>query len=162
MSPREWDEALAVFGEEEKAMTRQLDALNAKRRWRPMTAVKPDDLFEGTAGSLILLELFDGGPQRIVYHFMSVQNGKQVAPAAHGWWMQCHILLICVLATSRSCCPRRSTRCSPIGNVWAGTCRGICVWAPRSMTTWQDSPAANFVGSQVMQRGTTARRESSA
>ena len=59
-----------AFREEEKALTRRLDALNAKRRRLPMTPVAPGYVFEGPDGAISLLELFDGRRQLIVYHFM--------------------------------------------------------------------------------------------
>lgn len=62
--------ALLAFREEEKAMTRRLDALNAERRRLPMTAVSADYVLDGPDDSVELLELFDGRPQLIVYHFM--------------------------------------------------------------------------------------------
>ncbi len=66
----EWREELATFREEEKALTRQLDALNARRRRLPMTRVDADYLFDGEEGQKSLLELFSGRSQLIVYHFM--------------------------------------------------------------------------------------------
>jgi len=62
VSADEWQGQAAAFREEEKALTRQLDALNAKRRRLPMTEVRGDYVFEGVEGSRTLLE--------IVYHFM--------------------------------------------------------------------------------------------
>ncbi len=66
----EWKRQLLDFREREKALTRELDVLNAQRRRLPMTPVRADYAFEGTDGSRTLLELFDGRSQLIVYHFM--------------------------------------------------------------------------------------------
>lgn len=63
-------DALLAFREEEKAVTRRLDALNAERRRLPMTAVAADYVFDGPEGPVSLLDLFDGRRQLIVYHFM--------------------------------------------------------------------------------------------
>ena len=61
---------MLALREDEKALTRQHDALAARRRRLPMTRVDPNYRFEGEHGSRTLLELFDGRPQLIVYHFM--------------------------------------------------------------------------------------------
>lgn len=66
----EWKNQLLAFREKEKALTRQLDALNAERRRLPMTAVRADYLFAGPTGTRSLLDLFDGRSQLIIYHFM--------------------------------------------------------------------------------------------
>lgn len=66
----EWKQRLLAFREKEKAMTRQLDALNAERRRLPMTSVRSDYVFEGVDGQRTLLELFEDRDQLIVYHFM--------------------------------------------------------------------------------------------
>ncbi len=66
----EWETELAELRRQEKAVTRQLDALSARRRRLPMTPVDPGYVFEGEAGSRTLLDLFDGRPQLVVYHFM--------------------------------------------------------------------------------------------
>ena len=66
----QWRQELASFREEEKAMTRRLDALSAKRRRLPMVKIETDYLFDGEDGPVSLLELFDGRSQLIVYHFM--------------------------------------------------------------------------------------------
>lgn len=66
----EWKRQLLEFREKEKALTRQLDQLNAERRRLPMAAVDSSYVFAGDSGRRSLLELFDGRPQLIVYHFM--------------------------------------------------------------------------------------------
>lgn len=66
----EWRAEVLALREDEKALTRQLDALAARRRRLPMTHVAADHRFEGEHGSRTLLELFDGRSQLIVYHFM--------------------------------------------------------------------------------------------
>lgn len=66
----EWEAALADLRVREKALTRELDALNAQRRRLPMYPVSDDYVFDGVDGQRTLLELFDGRPQLIVYHFM--------------------------------------------------------------------------------------------
>ena len=66
----EWRKELASLREEEKAMTRQLDVLNARRRRLPMTQVDAGYVFDGEGVRRTLLDLFDGRSQLIVYHFM--------------------------------------------------------------------------------------------
>jgi predicted dithiol-disulfide oxidoreductase (DUF899 family) len=56
--------------EEEKAMTRARDRLNAKRRELPMVEVTTRYELEGPSGPVELLDLFEGRRQLIVYHFM--------------------------------------------------------------------------------------------
>lgn len=66
----EWKNQLLAFREKEKALTRQLDVLNAERRRLPMTEVQADYAFAGPVGTRSLLDLFEGRRQLIVYHFM--------------------------------------------------------------------------------------------
>jgi predicted dithiol-disulfide oxidoreductase (DUF899 family) len=54
----------------EKEATRQRDALAAERRALPMVRIDKRYAFEGPSGTRTLLDLFDGRPQLIVYHFM--------------------------------------------------------------------------------------------
>ena len=60
VSPQEWAAAREELLVEEKALTRARDALAAKRRRMPRMAVEKDYRFEGPAGELSLLDLFDG------------------------------------------------------------------------------------------------------
>ena len=54
----------------EKELTRQKDALNADRRRLPMVAIEKDYTFEGPEGTLRFADLFAGGRQLVVQHFM--------------------------------------------------------------------------------------------
>jgi predicted dithiol-disulfide oxidoreductase (DUF899 family) len=74
----EWRAAREALLQKEKAMTRSRDALAAERRRLPMMRIDKDYVFEGTDGPVRLLDLFDGRPQLLLYHFM-------FAPGAHGW-----------------------------------------------------------------------------
>lgn len=56
--------------EQEKALTRQYDAVSAQRRRMPMVKLEKDYVFHGTSGEKRLIDLFDGRRQLIVYHFM--------------------------------------------------------------------------------------------
>jgi predicted dithiol-disulfide oxidoreductase (DUF899 family) len=67
VSPQEWDAAREELLVEEKKLTRARDALAAKRRRMPWTAVEKEYRFDGPEGPLSLLDLFDGRRQLIVY-----------------------------------------------------------------------------------------------
>jgi predicted dithiol-disulfide oxidoreductase (DUF899 family) len=66
----EWRIARKELLAEEKALTRARDALNVKRRKLPMVRVDKSYTFEGAAGKVGLLDLFEGRRQLIVQHFM--------------------------------------------------------------------------------------------
>jgi predicted dithiol-disulfide oxidoreductase (DUF899 family) len=66
----EWLAARKELLAKEKEMTRQRDALSSERRRLPMVRIEKDYVFEGPKGSATLLDLFEGGPQLIVGHFM--------------------------------------------------------------------------------------------
>ncbi|GAA1014544.1 hypothetical protein Aple_047580 [Acrocarpospora pleiomorpha] len=76
VSAEEWQAARDELLIEEKAATRALDALAAKRRRLPMVEFRTDYVFDGAAGKADLLDLFDGRRQLIVYHFMLEPGGE--------------------------------------------------------------------------------------
>jgi predicted dithiol-disulfide oxidoreductase (DUF899 family) len=78
VSQKEWSRARAGQLAKEKAATRARDRLAAERRRLPMTPVDARYAFAGPNGKLDLLDLFEGRPQLIVYHFM-------FAPGVDGW-----------------------------------------------------------------------------
>ena len=67
VSPQEWEAARQELLVEEKALTRARDAMAAKRRRMPWTAVDKEYRFEGPSGTVSLADLFDGRRQLIVY-----------------------------------------------------------------------------------------------
>ena len=69
-SREEWLRARTALLEREKDLTRQRDALNAERRSLPMVEVTKAYRLAGPDGEVRLLDLFEGRPQLIVYHFM--------------------------------------------------------------------------------------------
>jgi predicted dithiol-disulfide oxidoreductase (DUF899 family) len=69
-SREQWLVARRELLAKEKAHTRQRDALNAQRRRLPMVAVTEDYRFEGPAGQVGLLDLFDGRGQLVLQHVM--------------------------------------------------------------------------------------------
>jgi predicted dithiol-disulfide oxidoreductase (DUF899 family) len=69
-SREEWLAARKELLEQEKEYTKAGDALAAQRRRLPMVKLDKDYSFDGPAGRVSLLDLFKGGRQLIVYHFM--------------------------------------------------------------------------------------------
>jgi predicted dithiol-disulfide oxidoreductase (DUF899 family) len=78
VSAEEWQKARNALLVKEKAATRARDALAAERRRLPMTRVEKKYVFEGPTGKVSLLDLFEGRPQLLLYHFM-------FAPGVNGW-----------------------------------------------------------------------------
>ncbi|MCJ0973751.1 thioredoxin family protein [Pseudomonas sp. PS1] len=70
LSRQDWLAAHAEHLKQEKALTRQRDALAAARRELPWTAVDQAYRFHDAQGPVSLAELFDGRSQLIVKHFM--------------------------------------------------------------------------------------------
>lgn len=66
----EWLAARLDLLEQEKALTRQRDAVARARRDLPRVPVDKDYVFEGASGKRTLADLFDGRSQLIIYHFM--------------------------------------------------------------------------------------------
>ncbi len=78
VTAQEWDAARAALLVKEKAHTRARDALAAERRRMPRLLVEKDYAFDGPAGRLSLLELFEGRRQLVVYRAF-------FEPGVHGW-----------------------------------------------------------------------------
>lgn len=70
VTEQQWLTARKAHLEREKQLTRELDRLRAERRRLPMTKIDKAYVFEGPAGKVSLLELFQGRRQLVVYHFM--------------------------------------------------------------------------------------------
>ncbi len=69
-SRAEWLAARTALLAKEKDLTRQRDALNIERRNLPMVEIDNDYEFDGPTGKVRLIDLFEGRPQLIIYHFM--------------------------------------------------------------------------------------------
>jgi predicted dithiol-disulfide oxidoreductase (DUF899 family) len=78
VTPQEWEAARLELLVNEKQLTRDRDALAAKRRRMPWLAVDKEYRFEGPDGPASLLDLFDGRRQLIVYRAF-------FEPGVHGW-----------------------------------------------------------------------------
>src|SRR5262245_49515270 len=70
VSREEWLTARQALLAKEKEATRARDALNAERRLQPMFKISKNYLFEGVDGQRSFVDLFEGRPQLILYHFM--------------------------------------------------------------------------------------------
>ena len=66
----EWLAARTALLAEEKELTRQRDALNAKRRELPMVEIDKDYSLQGPQGTVGLADLVEGRRQLVIYHFM--------------------------------------------------------------------------------------------
>jgi predicted dithiol-disulfide oxidoreductase (DUF899 family) len=77
----EWLEARRALLAQEKELTRLRDELSTARRNLPMVSVDTDYVFEGPNGEANLVELFDGRPQLIVYHFMFDPSWEDGCPS---------------------------------------------------------------------------------
>ena len=66
----EWLAARKELLAKEKDLTRLRDALNAERRDLPMVEIEKDYMFDGPNGAVRLIDMFEGRPQLIIYHFM--------------------------------------------------------------------------------------------
>jgi predicted dithiol-disulfide oxidoreductase (DUF899 family) len=66
----EWRAARVELLQKEKELTRARDALNIERRNLPMVEIDKEYTFDGPNGRVGLVDLFEGRPQLIIYHFM--------------------------------------------------------------------------------------------
>ena len=78
VAPEEWEAARLHLLVKEKELTKARDAMAAERRRMPWTEVVKDYEFEGPAGRVSLLDLFEGRQQLIVYRAF-------LEPGVHGW-----------------------------------------------------------------------------
>ena len=69
-SREEWRAARVELLEREKELTKRRDALSVERRELPMVEIDKAYAFHGPQGEVGLLDLFEGRPQLIIYHFM--------------------------------------------------------------------------------------------
>ncbi len=65
----------------EKELTRERDALNTERRNLPMVEIDKEYEFDGPDGTVRLIDLFEGRPQLIVYHFMFHPEWEEGCPS---------------------------------------------------------------------------------
>ena len=77
----EWLAARKALLAKEKELTKQRDALNTERRNLPMVEIGKEYTFEGPDGRVGLVDLFEGRPQLIVYHFMFDPSWEDGCPS---------------------------------------------------------------------------------
>ena len=77
----EWLDARRALLDEEKDLTRRRDALNTRRRELPMVEVEKNYTFEGSDGTVRLVDLFEGRRQLIIYHFMFDPSWEDGCPS---------------------------------------------------------------------------------
>lgn len=70
VSREDWLTERKILLSDEKALTKQRDCVNAKRRRLPMVKIDKEYVFESSNGKTTLLNLFEERRQLIVYHFM--------------------------------------------------------------------------------------------
>lgn len=70
VTPSEWLAARKELLAEEKRLTRQMDALSAKRRALPWVKIEKDYRFDTRKGRASLADLFAGRSQLVIQHFM--------------------------------------------------------------------------------------------
>ncbi len=80
-----WLEARKELLSEEKAFTRQRDALSARRRQLPWVRVEEEYRFQTGAGEKSLADLFGNATQLIVQHFMLGDGWDAGCPSCSFW-----------------------------------------------------------------------------
>ncbi len=81
VSPEEWEDARQALLVEEKKLVRARDAMAAKRRRMPWTAVEKEYRFEGPTGSARLTDLFEGRRQLVVYRAFYAPDVTTIPPS---------------------------------------------------------------------------------
>ncbi len=81
VSREEWLSQRIALLEEEKALTRQSDALAERRQALPWVRIDKAYRFDTDAGSASLADLFRGRSQLLVYHFMFGPDFKAGCPS---------------------------------------------------------------------------------
>jgi hypothetical protein len=77
----EWVAARRELLAREKDLTQQRDALNIERRNLPMVEIEKDYVFDGPTGPVRLIDMFEGRPQLIMYHFMFDPEWEEGCPS---------------------------------------------------------------------------------
>jgi predicted dithiol-disulfide oxidoreductase (DUF899 family) len=78
VSPEQWEQARQQLLIKEKELTHARDAMAAARRRMPWQAIEKEYVFEGPAGKVSLLDLFEGRPQLVLYRAF-------FEPGVFGW-----------------------------------------------------------------------------
>ena len=120
----EWQRARDELLEAEKAATRTLDALAARRRRLPMVAFDSDRyVFSTSTGTCSLLDLFDGHRQLVVYQFMDVGPDDFCPGCTHFTRNVVDLGDLEDAGVAWSTCPTcQSARSRPTRPGWVGPC----------------------------------------
>jgi predicted dithiol-disulfide oxidoreductase (DUF899 family) len=78
VSPEQWEQARQQLLIKEKELTHARDAMAAARRRMPWQAIEKEYVFEGPAGKVSLLDLFEGRTQLVLYRAF-------FEPGVFGW-----------------------------------------------------------------------------
>lgn len=81
VTPSEWLAARKELLTEEKRLTRQMDALSAKRRALPWVKLEKDYEFESKKGRVSISDLFAGRGQLVIQHFMLGPGWEEGCPS---------------------------------------------------------------------------------
>src|SRR5580700_2497396 len=81
VSREEWLVGRKKLLAREKQLTRERDAVAAKRRQLPWVKVEKNYVFDGPNGKVTLAELFNGKSQLIVYHLMFGPGWQEACPS---------------------------------------------------------------------------------
>ncbi len=81
----EWLTARKTLLEHEKEYTKHRDRINAERRRLAMVKLEKEYTFEGSNGSVKLIDLFAGRTQLIIYHFMFDPNWEKGCMGCTGY-----------------------------------------------------------------------------
>jgi len=79
--PEQWRAARIERLAKEKELTKARDALSSARRELPMVRVSKDYRFDGPAGGVTPLDLFEGRRQLIIQHFMFDPSWEDGCPS---------------------------------------------------------------------------------
>lgn len=85
VSRQEWRAERKELLQKEKQYTKARDELNTRRRMLPMVNIKKNYRFTGPGGHYSLLDIFQGRPQLIVYHFMFDPSWDQGCSSCTAW-----------------------------------------------------------------------------
>jgi len=81
VTPSEWLAARKELLTEEKRLTRQMDAVSAKRRALPWVKIEQDYQFDSRKGRVSLADLFAGRSQLVIQHFMLGEGWGEGCPS---------------------------------------------------------------------------------
>jgi len=85
VSRQDWLRQRKALLGQEKALTKDLDRINAERRRLPMVKLEKAYVFDGPTGKMGLADLFAGRRQLIVYHFMFDPAWEKGCPGCTGY-----------------------------------------------------------------------------